>query len=132
MELEKLRKLSTSSYPQTLSRQQPHEDYADPRLGNRRDASKEFSSVSKNDEETLLMVEIEDAKVPTDYPVQQEIEDYDPEEEEIMRTVKKENGLKGALWGDHLFKAVWKWQCNKEAKLYSLWKEIARQYPLAE
>ncbi|VDO18692.1 unnamed protein product [Heligmosomoides polygyrus] len=49
----------------------------------------------------------------------------------VKRTVKK-FGLKGALEKDRFLESVWKWQHQNEPKLYLLWREIAKRYPLVD
>lgn len=50
----------------------------------------------------------------------------------IERAVKLKGGLKGALGDDHFLESVWKWQHNSEPRLYLLWSEIAKRYPLID
>lgn len=49
----------------------------------------------------------------------------------IQQTLKR-LGLEGALSDDHFLESVWKWQHRSEPKLYLLWSEISKQYPLAD
>ncbi|ULU11537.1 hypothetical protein L3Y34_015162 [Caenorhabditis briggsae] len=48
----------------------------------------------------------------------------------LKRRIKPKCGLKGDLWDDHWFEALWHFKHHEEAKLYELWAEIARRYPL--
>lgn len=50
----------------------------------------------------------------------------------IKRLIKRRNGLKGALWDDNFLEAVWKYKHNNDDRLFLLWTEIRKKYPLVE
>ncbi|VDP50312.1 unnamed protein product [Heligmosomoides polygyrus] len=44
----------------------------------------------------------------------------------------EEFGLKAALKNDEFLEFVWKWRHDNDSKLYLLWSEIAKRYPLID
>ncbi|VDO80620.1 unnamed protein product [Heligmosomoides polygyrus] len=48
-----------------------------------------------------------------------------------INSIIKKRGLEGALSDDSFLVSVWKWKHRNEPKLFLLWKEISRRYPIS-